>query len=44
MAMDNVAVHGFGMQHLSYGFRSNFLYLEIKIALALTIPHEYAGK
>jgi hypothetical protein len=42
--MDNVAVDGFGMRHLSLGFRSNSLHLERKIALALTIPPEYREK
>jgi hypothetical protein len=42
--MDNVTVDGFGMRHLSPGFRSNSLHLEIKIALALTIPPKYGGK
>ena len=42
--MDNVAVDGFGMRHLSHGFRSNSLHLEIKIALALAIPPEYGAK
>jgi hypothetical protein len=32
--MDKVTVDGFGMRHLSHGFRSNSLHLERKIALA----------
>jgi hypothetical protein len=42
--VNNVAVDGLGMRHLSDGFRSNSLHREGKIALALTIPPERGGK
>ena len=42
--MNNVAVDGLGLRHLSDRFRSNSLQRKRKIGLALTIPPEHEGK